>query len=185
MPALLSEIQEEIHFPVTIEQAEDYTLAINDHENLQTETAFINGVNNRNRPVRFDIEATVIGDGIISGEFGHSVYCEMDEFDTIAPHLEKLTTTAKGLFPDFDFKELTKDDGVFFLKLSHKNGKYTANILPNCVPTAPEKSSFESGAKLVITCSINVWVNYKSATAGFFLNCTKIMIDGGKKKPRR
>jgi hypothetical protein len=109
----------------------------------------------------------------------------MDEFETVTPHLQRLTSTAKALFPEFEFKELTKDDGVFFLKLSHKNGKYTANILPTCVPTAPEKSSFESGAKLVITCSINVWVNYKSATAGFFLNCTKIVIDGGKKKPRR
>jgi len=185
MPYLLSELQEEIRFKPTENQAEEYVISLNEPDSLQLENAFINGVNSRNRPVVFELEATVIGNGIISGEFGHSVYCEVDEYETIAPHLEKLTTTAKSLFPEYEFKELTKDDGVFFLKLSHKNGKYNANIHPPCVPTAPEKSSFESGAKLVITCSINVWANFKSGTAGFFLNCSKIVIDGGKKKPKR
>jgi hypothetical protein len=183
MPASLSDCASEITFTPTPEHFANYELSKT--EDLESLSGFINGVNTRNRPVRFDLEATVIGEGILSGEYGHSVFCDLDNFETLSPCITTLTEKAKLFFPDYTFKELTQEDGAFFLKLSHKDGKYTAIINPTCSPTSPEKSSFENGSKLCISCSLNIFVNFETKSAGFFLVSKKIVIDGGKKKARR
>lgn len=182
MPSTLLECFEEIHFFPNSATVQNYESSLQDDPSINGLTGFVNGVNTRNRPVRFDLNATVIGTGIIDGEFGHSVFCELDDFEGIQTTIDTLTNAAKSVFPEYDFKDLVKEDGSLFIKLSHKNGKYLANILPPCIPTSPEKSGFETGARLVITCTINLFANFESKNAGFFLNIAKIVIDGGKKK---
>lgn len=186
MPFPLVDLKDTITYELTPELTELGRLAVEspESEDVQT-TGFINGNNSRGRSVIFEIDATVLGNEIISGEYGHSVFCEIDDFETYEPIFAKLQAQAQALFPTFEFKEFTKDQGAFFLKLPHKNGRYIANIEPRCVPTAPEKSSFENGAKLEITGSLNVYVNFGTQTMGFYLKTSKIIIDGGKKKSKR
>lgn len=126
-------------------------------------------------------ECEVVGEGIISGDYGHSVYCKLVDNDTMES-FHTVEERAATLVPEgIEFTPFIKND-TFFLKLQQKDGKYKATIVPNCTPLNFEKSCIEYGSRLSISCTINMWINFKDKKSGLFLGINRVVVDGGKKK---
>lgn len=156
--------------------------AIADFKNgsIDQEMVFINGRNCLNKPYKIHCELEALGDIIVS-EYGHSILVRFTDPEDQDQFI-RTEECAANLMPEgVTYKDSLRED-KFFLKLKTKDGRYTASFNPPMLPTAPEKSNIHQGSLLDIEYQPNIWINFKSATGGVFLNVNSITVDGGKKK---
>lgn len=147
---------------------------------ITDEMSFIELKDKNNRNVRFSIDCELVGD-LNDGEYGHSILTRINNDASVAS-IETIEDLASSTLPEsIEFKPFIKDQ-KFFLKLKQKGDKYKAIIDPPCSPAQTDKTPFLRGSNIVIECTISMWINYKNAVAGLFLNVSKITIDGGRRK---
>lgn len=155
-----------------------------DFENdIVPEMAFINSKPDKSAKfgTRVTFNCEVQGEGITESEFGHSIFCKITDEPTVAA-FELLQDRAEAVVPKgIEFNPFVKNDSVF-IKLAQKDGKYKATIIPACTPATFEKSAVEYGSKIEVSCTVNLYVNFKEKKAGLFLTINRLVVDGGKKK---
>ena len=142
--------------------------------------SFVECKDQNNRVYKLDLECESLGDLLVS-DYGHSVLCRLVSPDDVTAFEHVEETAANSLPAAIDFKPFIKDD-KFFMKLPFKNDKYRASIDPPFSPAQVDKSPFHQGATVTVDCSVSMWINYSSKTAGLYLNVHKVVVDGGKKK---
>lgn len=151
---------------------------------LGPDMAFINCRSDKKaRTTRVTFQCEVLGEGIASSEYGHSIYCKIIDQSTIDAYTTLNDRFVSFMEPleEFEINEMVKNDSIF-LKLQQRDGKYKATIIPSCTPANFEKSAVEYGSKLEVTCNIGGYVNFKDKKAGIYLSTSRIVVDGGKKK---
>jgi len=155
-----------------------------DFENdIIPEMAFINSKPDKSTKFgsRVSFNCEVQGEGITDSEYGHSIFCKISDDATLAA-FNILQDRATDITPEgIEFNPFLKNDSVF-IKLAQKDGKYKAAIIPTCTPATFEKSAVEYGSKIEVSCSVNMYINFKDKKAGIYLTINRLVIDGGKKK---
>lgn len=160
---------------------------LSDFENdIVPEMAFINSKPDKSSKfgTRVTFNCEVQGEGITDSEFGHSIFCKITDDATIAA-FKLLEDRADDLTPnEIEFNPFVKNDSVY-IKLAQKDGKYKSTIIPVCNPSTFEKSAVEYGSKIEVSCTVNMYVNFKEKKSGLFLTINRLVIDGGKKKRKQ
>lgn len=141
---------------------------------------YVEGRGDNKKPYRIVATVECLGD-LIDGEYGHSFLCKFinDDDATLFESIED--SAASVLSTKIDFKPFVKDE-KFFVKLPFKNDKYRTIIDPAFLPSQPEKCTIVRGSHVELEFTTSMWVNFKKAAAGMFLNVSKVTIDGGKKR---
>jgi hypothetical protein len=141
--------------------------------------AFVNSTKDRRiAKVNFEFEAQ--GD-IISSDYGYSILCKFVEPEDLEFFEEVEKKAAKFLPKDIAFKSILKEEKIF-IKLSTKDGKFTARTDPLINPDQLDKSNVHQGSLLDVELQPNIWINFERRSAGLYLKIFDITINGGKRK---
>lgn len=141
------------------------------------------------RARRVTFECEVISEGITETEFGHSIYCKVQ--DPVLLCIEALQDQFSEIVPeDYEISQFIRSD-AFFMKLPMLRGKYKATIVPVSDPAFPDKSPIVYGSVLEVSASFHGYLNPGTQAtplddapkkAGMYMTVHRIVVDGGKKR---
>lgn len=154
---------------------------MNDYAQGRTpkKVAFVNSTKDRRiAKVHFEFESQ--GD-IINGEYGHSILCKFVDPEDLE-FFQEIERKAVNFLPkDIDFKSILREEKIF-IKLTTKDGKFTARTDPPIHPDQLDKSNIHQGSLLDVELQPNIWINFEQRTSGLYLKIFDITINGGKRK---
>lgn len=152
------------------------------NEEPDTEMGYIEVADDNKMRLKMVLDLETLAPISVS-EWGQSLFCKFlngEQYAKLA-QLDDLVEEEYG--SKYKVKPLLNED-KFFLKLQVKDGKYKAKFDVPMDPSNVDKSPITAGTQIVVFCRPGVWLNFKSKTAGVFLQVETINTDQPKKKSR-